>query len=141
MYRLLIIITGLDPAKPLIDMFTMDEFRLTRDDADFVEVIHTNSGVYGEFPQIGHADFSINGGQLQPSCSSQSNIIRKIEFHSLIFWDKISIIIYGRVGLGSTRRSEAPRRVQSLTAIQEVSNQKTILSRFWFQHIYAGRRI
>lgn len=58
----------------------MDDFGLTRDDADFVEVIHTNSGAYGEYPQIGHADFSINGGRIQPSCTSQPNIIRKIKF-------------------------------------------------------------
>jgi len=71
-------VTGLDPAKPLVDLFTMDEFRLTRDDADFVEVIHTNSGVYGEYPQIGHVDFSVNGGRMQPICSNQANIIRNI---------------------------------------------------------------
>jgi len=71
-------VTGLDPAKPLIDLFTMDEFRLTRDDADFVEVIHTNSGVYGEYPQIGHVDFCVNGGRMQPICTSQANIIRNI---------------------------------------------------------------
>jgi len=59
-------------------MFKMDEFRLTRDDANFVEVIHTNSGVYGEYPQIGHVDFCVNGGSMQPICTSQANIIRKI---------------------------------------------------------------
>lgn len=62
----------------MVDLFTMDEFRLTRDDADFVEVIHTNSGVYGEYPQIGHVDFSVNGGRMQPICTSQANIIRNI---------------------------------------------------------------
>ncbi|CAI6346432.1 unnamed protein product [Macrosiphum euphorbiae] len=70
-------IIGLDPAKPLVDLFTMDEFRLTRDDADFVEVIHTNSGVYGEYPQIGHVDFCVNGGRMQPICTSQANIIQQ----------------------------------------------------------------
>lgn len=68
----------MDPAKPLIDMFSMEEFRLTRNDADFVEVIHTNSGAYGEYPQIGHVDFCINGGRMQPSCTNQPNIIRKV---------------------------------------------------------------
>lgn len=61
-----------------MDKFTMDEFRLTRDDANFVEIIHTNSGLYGEYPQTGHVDFSINGGRLQPSCANQPTIIRKI---------------------------------------------------------------
>lgn len=56
----------------------MDEFRLTKDDANFVEVIHTNSGVYGEYPQIGHVDFSVNGGRMQPVCANEANIIRKI---------------------------------------------------------------
>lgn len=71
----MVYVTGLDPARPLVDIFTMDEFRLTRDDANFVEIIHTNAGLYGEYPQTGHADFIINGGQMQPSCSSQPNII------------------------------------------------------------------
>ncbi|XP_025406428.1 phospholipase A1-like isoform X2 [Sipha flava] len=70
-------IIGLDPAKPLIDLFLMEEFRLTKNDADFVEVIHTNSGAYGENPQIGHVDFSINGGRMQPSCIHQPNIIKR----------------------------------------------------------------
>lgn len=78
-------VTGLDPAKPLIDLFTMDEFRLTRDDADFVEVIHTNSGVYGEYPQIGHVDFCVNGGRMQPICLTQANIIRNILYIFIIF--------------------------------------------------------
>lgn len=66
----------------------MDEFRLTRDDADFVEVIHTNSGVYGEYPQIGHVDFSVNGGRMQPICTSQANIIRNIYIYICILVNK-----------------------------------------------------
>lgn len=58
----------------------MDEFRLTRDDADFVEIIHTNSGVYGEYPQTGHVDFSVNGGRMQPVCDKQGGFIRKLKF-------------------------------------------------------------
>lgn len=74
----MILITGLDPAKPLVDVFTMDEFRLTRDDANFVEVIHTNSGIYGEYSQVGHVDFNVNGGRMQPACARESNVISKV---------------------------------------------------------------
>lgn len=70
--------TGLDPAKPLIDWFTTDKFRLTKNDANFVEIIHTSSGSYGQYAQTGHVDFNVNGGRLQPVCLNQPNIIRKI---------------------------------------------------------------
>lgn len=75
--RSVVRLAGLDPAKPLVDLFTTDDFRLTRDDADFVQVIHTNSGVYGSYPRTGHVDFNINGGRMQPVCASQANFIRK----------------------------------------------------------------
>lgn len=83
---MIICFTGLDPAKPIVDIFTMDEFRLTKDDADFVEIIHTNSGVYGENPQTGHVDFNINGGRMQPVCDKQGGFIRKLKF--LLIKDK-----------------------------------------------------
>ena len=59
---------GLDPARPLLDRYGTRSFKLTRDDAHTVQVIHTNAGMLGEEPQIGHADFCVNGGRVQPSC-------------------------------------------------------------------------
>ncbi|XP_065221141.1 lipase member H-like isoform X1 [Planococcus citri] len=70
-------IIGLDPARPLVDRYGSDNFRLTKNDANFVQVIHTNAGLLGETPQIGHVDFCVNGGTMQPSCQRESQIIRR----------------------------------------------------------------
>ncbi|XP_049790166.1 phospholipase A1-like [Schistocerca nitens] len=61
-------IIGLDPARPLLDRFGDAAFRLTRDDARVVQVVHTNAGALGEAAQTGHLDFCINGGAEQPGC-------------------------------------------------------------------------
>ncbi|KAK3917395.1 Pancreatic lipase-related protein 2 [Frankliniella fusca] len=61
-------ITGLDPAFPLF-RWTREEGHLSSGDAAFVDVIHTDSGVYGVAFPIGDADFFPNGGARQPGCS------------------------------------------------------------------------
>lgn len=66
------IFLGLDPARPLIQQFSNDEFRLSPDDAFEVEVLHTNAGQLGEKNQIGKVDFCINGGQTQPGCKGHA---------------------------------------------------------------------
>ncbi|XKL61375.1 hypothetical protein PGB90_008432 [Kerria lacca] len=71
-------IIGLDPARPLVDRYGSDMFRLTKDDANFVQVIHTNAGLLGETPAIGHVDFCVNGGTMQPSCQRESQVIKTI---------------------------------------------------------------
>lgn len=53
-------------------------FRLTRDDANFVQVIHTNAGILGESAPIGHIDFCVNGGTMQPGCQREPQIISKL---------------------------------------------------------------
>ncbi|XP_033345662.1 pancreatic triacylglycerol lipase-like [Bombus vosnesenskii] len=59
-------ITGLDPAGPL---FYILNSRLTRNDADFVDVIHTDAGFYGIALYSGHVDFYPNSGHRpQPGC-------------------------------------------------------------------------
>uniref|UniRef100_A0A336LSY7 CSON003911 protein n=1 Tax=Culicoides sonorensis TaxID=179676 RepID=A0A336LSY7_CULSO len=61
-------ITGLDPAFPLY-MFGGETGRLSYGDAKFVDVIHTDGGVFGYPWALGHADFFPNGGTpLQPGC-------------------------------------------------------------------------
>lgn len=60
--------SGLDPARPLVDRYGNEAFRLTKDDANVVQVIHTNAGALGETAQIGDIDFCVNGGRFQPSC-------------------------------------------------------------------------
>jgi len=61
-------ITGLDPARPMINMNKVDG-RLSKDDADLVDVIHTNAGGLGEASAVGHIDFYPNGGKEQPGCA------------------------------------------------------------------------
>ncbi|XP_067009642.2 phospholipase A1 [Anabrus simplex] len=62
-------ITGLDPAQPLF-VAAQETSRLSADDADFVDVIHTNSGVKGVYAAVGDVDFYVNGGSSQPGCDS-----------------------------------------------------------------------
>ncbi|XP_066593763.1 phospholipase A1 VesT1.02 [Prorops nasuta] len=64
-------IVGLDPARPLLRPGLVN--RLDSGDANFVEVIHTNAGYYGESGRVGHADFCVNGGKLQPFCENKPN--------------------------------------------------------------------
>ncbi|XP_061379826.1 lipase member H-A-like [Danaus plexippus] len=61
-------IVGLDPARPLVAEYGSRLFRLGREDAYVVQVVHTNAGFLGESGLIGHADFCVNGGRLQPGC-------------------------------------------------------------------------
>lgn len=61
-------ITGMDPAGPCFFRSESD-MRLDSGDAAFVDVIHTNIGVYGINKTIGHVDFyPNNGGLRQPGC-------------------------------------------------------------------------
>ncbi|KAI1283827.1 Pancreatic lipase-related protein 2 [Halotydeus destructor] len=65
-------ITGLDPAGPRFEDFTG---HLNRDDAHFVDIIHTNAGnswftlKMGMSKSVGHVDFYPNGGSKQPGCT------------------------------------------------------------------------
>lgn len=64
-------IVGLDPARPLLRPGLLN--RLDAGDAKFVQVIHTNAGYYGEIGRIGHVDFCVNGGKMQPFCEDSEN--------------------------------------------------------------------
>lgn len=63
---------GLDPAKPMF-VFASKEHRLGPDDADFVDVIHTDSFARGVLQASGHADFYANGAIEQPGCNPSRN--------------------------------------------------------------------
>ncbi|KAL7011739.1 hypothetical protein ACKWTF_014420 [Chironomus riparius] len=68
-------ITGLDPAKPYFE-FTHPIVRLDLSDAQFVDILHTDSATFQEKSfglkqQIGHVDFYPNGGRDQPVCRGQ----------------------------------------------------------------------
>lgn len=61
-------ITGLDPAGPLFQGFPSTE-HLYITDADFVDVTHTDGGVFGYESADASVDFYANGGSfLQPGC-------------------------------------------------------------------------
>ncbi|XP_060851333.1 lipase member H-B-like [Rhopalosiphum padi] len=55
-------ITGLDPACPGFHCIPLQKKHLNRDDAEFVDVIHTSAGTLGYLNSLGHVDFYPNGG-------------------------------------------------------------------------------
>ncbi|GJQ69471.1 hypothetical protein Trydic_g6578 [Trypoxylus dichotomus] len=64
-------ITGLDPAGPLFTKWPKS-LKLDSGDAEFVDVIHTDAGIFGYPRAIGHVDFWPNGGiSPQPGCTPQ----------------------------------------------------------------------
>ncbi|SPP83558.1 blast:Lipoprotein lipase [Drosophila guanche] len=60
-------IRALDPALPFF-RYAQEKERLARDDADYVEVLHTSVGSYGFDRPLGHVDFYANWGSQQPGC-------------------------------------------------------------------------
>ncbi|XP_058126421.1 pancreatic triacylglycerol lipase-like [Anopheles ziemanni] len=59
-------IFGMDPALPLFSLDSND--RITLNDAQYVESIHTNAGLLGFDLPLGQASFYPNGGRTQPGC-------------------------------------------------------------------------
>ncbi|KAM9034397.1 lipase member I-like [Sarcophilus harrisii] len=60
-------ITGLDPAGPFFSQKPPHK-RLDYTDAQFVDVIHSDSNALGIKQPLGHIDFYPNGGKTQPGC-------------------------------------------------------------------------
>ncbi|XP_049539361.1 lipase member H-like [Anopheles darlingi] len=78
-------VIALDPAGPLF-LLNKPEERVHRTDAQYVEVIHTNTGLLGHREALGQADFYPNGGHEQPGClTTQCSHRRAISYlrHSL----------------------------------------------------------
>lgn len=61
-------ITGMDPAGPLFEGIRSKRMRLSKEDAQVVEVLHTNGGFLGYLTPLGSIDFYANNGQIQPNC-------------------------------------------------------------------------
>lgn len=113
-------ITALDPAKPLF-ILGSDARRLDAGDADFVDVIHTDTLGRGMLRPMGHVDFYPNFGPVQPGCLAENpsdpgscNHERASRFYArsidstLGFWGRqcSSWLIY-LFGLCSTRAPQA----------------------------------
>ncbi|XP_071118191.1 pancreatic lipase-related protein 2-like [Haliotis cracherodii] len=87
-------ISGLDPAEPFFED-TPPQVRLDPTDASFVDVIHTDDGTIlslgmGAKQAMGHVDFYINGGSVQPGCDT--NVLSKLT-HTV--WNGITLGYYG----------------------------------------------
>ncbi|XP_066142156.1 phospholipase A1-like [Euwallacea fornicatus] len=66
-------ISGLDPAGPAFrHPFVTNKDRLDNDDAEIVDVLHTDAGAYGYEDPIGTLDIYINEGRrIQPGCMEE----------------------------------------------------------------------
>jgi len=71
------LLLALDPAAPCFETFGKFCFNgnyraLSKNDAEFTQVIHTGSELFGMKRSIGHVDVFVNGGSGQPvkSCFS-----------------------------------------------------------------------
>jgi hypothetical protein len=60
-------ITATDPAGPGFEQMG-PESRLSKYDASFIDIIHTDINYFGMMKPIGHVDFYCNGGKNQPGC-------------------------------------------------------------------------
>lgn len=59
----------MDPAGPGFEIITIQTKHLERNDAQFVDIIHTAGGLFGYMSSIGDVDFFPNGGvAIQPGC-------------------------------------------------------------------------
>lgn len=66
-------IYALDPAGPDFETKSIIHLHksfdcISRNDADYVQIMHTNGNRYGLSKSVGHADFYPNGGMSQPGC-------------------------------------------------------------------------
>ncbi|OXA44245.1 lipase member H [Folsomia candida] len=82
-------ITGLDPAGPLYYP-SHQELNLDKTDANFVDIYHSNMGLYGGRALDGHVDFIINNGRSQPGCNTVTDIFFcSHNFATFLFADTI----------------------------------------------------
>lgn len=59
-------------------VFAKSDHKLGKDDAEFVDVIHTDVLARGVLASAGHVDFYVNGGIEQPGCTLQMNTSMRI---------------------------------------------------------------
>lgn len=77
---------GLDAAAPLFE-FPIKlpyDLRITNEDADYVDSIHTNAGFFGFLAPYGHADHYVGlGGPIQPGCT-QINVFEACKYDEVV---------------------------------------------------------
>lgn len=83
-------ITGLDPALPFFSSGSFD-WKLDKSDADFVDVIHTNAGIFGKIDPSGHVDFYVNGGKYQPACVHHKSECNSFKVCACVFLLSLSV--------------------------------------------------
>lgn len=102
-------ITGLDPASPCFYHFNPSGPKfaggtlrsLSKTDARFVDVIHTNGGQLGVKEEIGHYDFYPNGGEEQPGCGDNMKCSH----------ERAPKLFAETIGLGNENRHMAIRNI------------------------------
>ncbi|XP_074028519.1 phospholipase A1 [Leptinotarsa decemlineata] len=105
-------IVGLDPARPLIDRYSNKNFKLTKDDAHQVQIIHTNAGFLGEVNQVGHVDFCVNGGRFQPNCyGTKLRRARCSHFQSACYFAQT--VRYGNSIIGRPCIASCPKKTSN----------------------------
>lgn len=68
-------VTGLDPALPGFDLGLIEGGHVAKNDALFVDIIHTCAGFLGMGTPVGDADFYPNGGNPpQPGCGGINSV-------------------------------------------------------------------
>lgn len=81
-------ITGLDPAFPLFYNSSNNK-ELNKEDAKFVDIIHTDAGIFGGPVSTGHADFYPNGGRRpQPRCKDEPEtfFFLGMKYNQILVW-------------------------------------------------------
>ncbi|XP_075225235.1 phospholipase A1-like isoform X2 [Lycorma delicatula] len=102
-------IIGLDPARPLIR--NQVKGRLDLSDADIVQIIHTSS-TFGDNRQLGHVDFCINGGRIQPFCYNTTNEALCSHIRSVCYMAETLTPYTIRQGIPCSRRCSLGERTR-----------------------------
>lgn len=71
-----------------------DTWKLDASDASFVDVIHTNVGVFGKVETTGHADFYVNGGTTQKACAGMKRELYFLPATAFIRWVAVELVPY-----------------------------------------------